>query len=163
MTVAPRAGETVVGGTVGGGTVGGGTVVQIDGRAKAYRPLPVDARAAAVLQGLALYERGESFEAHEAWEPAWMGTDDVAERALIQGLIKLAAADVHGGRDNPRGVARNLAGALERLRSAADAGVTTAPGIVIDLAALIDAAAARLVRADHGETTASITIPWRPA
>ena len=138
-------------------------VVQLDGRAKAYRPLPVGARAAAMLQGMAAYASGDAFDAHEAWEPAWMGTDDVAERALIQGLIKLAAADVHGGRGNPRGVARNLAGALERLRSAADAGVTTAPGIVIDLAALIDAAAARLVRADHGETTTPIAIPWRPA
>ena len=32
-----------------------------------------------------------------------MGTDDPAERELIQGLIKLAAADVHGVRGNPRG------------------------------------------------------------
>lgn len=116
-----------------------------------------------MLQGLAAYARGEAFDAHEAWEPAWMGTHDVAERALIQGLIKLAAADVHGGRGNPRGVARNLTGALDRLRSAAIAGATSAPGVVIDLATLIDAAAARLVRADRGETTASIDIPWRPA
>ena len=116
-----------------------------------------------MLQGLAAYARGEAFDAHEAWEPAWMGTHDGAERALIQGLIKLAAADAHGGRGNPRGVARNLTGALDRLRSAAIAGATTAPGVVIDLAALIDAAAARLVRADRGETTASIDIPWRPA
>ena len=138
-------------------------VVQLDGRAKAYRPLPVDARAAAMLQGMAAYARGDAFDAHEAWEPAWMGTDDVAERALIQGLIKLAAADVHGWRGNPRGVARNLTGALDRLRLAAIRGATSAPGVVIDLATLIDAADARLVQAERGETTASITIPWRPA
>ncbi len=50
-----------------------------------------------------------------------MGTDDLAERAAIQGLIKLAAADVHGVRGNPAGVARNLEGALARLREAAAA------------------------------------------
>ena len=44
-----------------------------------------------------------------------MGTDDPAERDLIQGLIKLAAADVHGVRGNPAGVARNLEGARDRL------------------------------------------------
>ena len=40
-----------------------------------------------------------------------MGTDDLAERALHQGLIKLAAAYVHAVRDNPTGIAKNLAGA----------------------------------------------------
>ena len=64
-------------------------VVQLDGRAKAYRPLPVDARAAAMLQGMAAYARGDAFDAHEAWEPAWMGTDDVAERALIRASSSL--------------------------------------------------------------------------
>ncbi|MGK2851252.1 MAG: DUF309 domain-containing protein [Candidatus Limnocylindrales bacterium] len=138
-------------------------VVQLDGRSKVYRPLPAAARAAAVLQGLRLYAAGEAFDAHEAWEPAWMGTDDLGERALLQGLIKLAAADVHGQRGNPPGVARNLEGALERLRSAAAAGTSTAPGVSIDLVALIDAAAARLVLAARGEGSPSIPIPWRPA
>lgn len=138
-------------------------VVQLDGRSKVYRPLPADARAAAVLQGLRLYAAGEAFEAHEAWEPAWMGTDDLGERALLQGLIKLAAADVHSQRGNPRGVARNLEGALERLRAAATAGTRTAPGISIDIPALIDAAAARLATAGRGETSPTVSIPWRPA
>lgn len=134
------------------------TVLQADGRRKAYRPLPEDARARAVAAGLELYEDGEPFEAHEAWEPAWMGTDDVAERALIQGLIKLAAADVHAARGNPPGVATNLRGALERLRVAAD----RAPGITVDLPPLVRAAEARLARAERGEATETIAIPWRP-
>lgn len=138
-------------------------LVQLDGRSKVYRPLPVDARAAAVREGLRLYAAGEAFDAHEAWEPAWMGTDDLGERALLQGLIKLAAADVHGQRGNPPGVARNLAGALERLRAAATAGCSTAPGAAIDLPTLIDAAAARLRTATRGETSPSVPIPWRPA
>lgn len=138
-------------------------VVQLDGRAKVFRPLPVAARAAAVLQGLHLYAAGDAFEAHEAWEPAWMGTDDLGERALLQGLIKLAAADVHGQRNNPPGVARNLQGAVERLRSADAIGTRAAPGIVVDLPTLIDAAVTRLEAAARGDSSPSITIPWRPA
>jgi predicted metal-dependent hydrolase len=135
------------------------TVLQADGRRKAYRPLPKAARARSVAAGVAHYERGEAFEAHEAWEPAWMGTADVAERALLQGLIKLAAADVHAARGNPCGVATNLRGALERLRVASD----RAPGIVVDLPTLIATCAGRLERAARGEPTTSIPIPWRSA
>jgi uncharacterized protein len=137
-------------------------VVQLDGRSKVYRPIPLDERRAAVLAGLALYEDGEAFEAHEAWEPAWMGTDDVAERALLQGLIKLAAAAVHDGRGNPPGVVRNLEGALERLESAAAAGATTAPGIEVDVARLIDDANTWLTVARRGERQQPVPIPWRP-
>lgn len=144
-------------------TPAGHRIVQLDGRSKVYRPLPDDARGAAVREGLRLYAAGEAFDAHEAWEPAWMGTDDLGERALLQGLIKLAAADVHGQRANPAGVARNLEGALERLRSAAEAGCSAAPGAVIDLPTLMDAAAARLRAATRGESSSSIPIPWRPA
>ena len=63
------------------------TVVGRDGRAKAYRPLPAEARAVALEAGLAAYDRGDYFDAHELLEPAWMGTDDLAERALLQGQI----------------------------------------------------------------------------
>ena len=44
-----------------------------------------------------------------------MGTDVPADRALLQGLIKVAAAYVHGVRGNPAGIARNLEGARARL------------------------------------------------
>jgi predicted metal-dependent hydrolase len=134
-----------------------GRVIQADGRAKAYRPLPEPDRAAALRSGIDAYERGDFFEAHELLEPAWMGTSDPLERALIQGLIKLAAADVHGVRGNPRGVARNLEGALERLRLAADAGVATPDAI--DLDALITAVTARLERAGRGQPTDPTTLP----
>src|SRR5918911_5032560 len=99
------------------------TVLQ-GGRAKAYRPLAVPERRAAFLAGVAAYERGDYFEAHELLEPAWMGTDDIGERELYQGLIKVAAAFVHGVRGNPRGIVRNLEGASERLAGALAAGAT---------------------------------------
>ena len=87
------------------------TVVDSAGRAKAFRPLPAKARDAALREGLDAYDRGDFFEAHELLEPAWMGTDDPGERAFLQGLIKLAAAYVHGVRGNPAGIAKNLTGA----------------------------------------------------
>ena len=96
------------------------------GRSKAHRPLPDVARRAAVNRGLAAYDRGAWHLAHEELEPAWMGTDDLAERALLSGLIKVAAAYVHAARGNPLGVRTNLRGARERLVTAA-AGAPAPP------------------------------------
>ena len=72
-----------------------------------------------------------------------MGTDDPAERALLQGLIKVAAAYVHDVRGNPAGIARNLEGARVLLRRALETGpARNVAGI--DLGALLDAIDARL-------------------
>jgi len=126
-------------------------VVGRDGRAKAYRPIPQADRAIAVLSGLAAYDRGDYFEAHEDLEPAWMGTDDLGERAYLQGLIKLAAAYVHSARGNPTGIRRNLEGARARLAEALDTGGGAAADLTrIDLPALIAEIDRRLTDlADH--------------
>ena len=131
-------------------------VVGEDGRAKAYRPLPAEARIAAVVAGLEAYTAGDYFEAHELMEPAWMGTADLAERALIQGLIKVAAADVHAVRGNPAGVRRNLEGARDRLASGMGGEIT---GIDLDVAALLAAIDARL--AGDGDLTSPVAMSWR--
>ncbi len=131
-------------------------VVQADGRAKAYRPLPRAAREVALASGLEAYATGDYFLAHELLEPAWMGTADPGERAFLQGLIKLAVADVHGVRGNPAGVARNLEGAVGRLRLAEDAGFNAPPGL--DLAELIRDLTVRLDRARLGERTEPTTL-----
>ena len=109
------------------------TVVQ-GGRVKAYRPLPEAAREAAFRRGVAAYEAGDFFAAHEHLEPAWMGTADPAERNLHQGLIKLAAAYVHAVRGNPRGMLKNLRGARARL---ADALVDDVDPRGLDLPAIL--------------------------
>jgi predicted metal-dependent hydrolase len=96
--------------------------IRENGRAKAYRPLPAEARRAALARALEAYGRGDFFLAHELLEPAWMGAKDPGERALHSGLIKLAAAFVHAVRGNPAGVEKNLAGARIRLSNAARAG-----------------------------------------
>ena len=111
-------------------------IVGRDGRAKAYRPLPEADRIAAIEAGLAAYDRGDFFLAHEDLEPAWMGSADLGERAVLQGLIKLAAAYVHAVRRNPPGIQRNLVGARQRLTEpGAEAAAAALDGL--DLTGLI--------------------------
>jgi predicted metal-dependent hydrolase len=69
-----------------------------------------------------------------------MGARDLAERELIQGVIKLAAAFVHGARSNPAGIEKNLRGARARLANAGAAGEQ----LGIDVAALLAAIDRRL-------------------
>ena len=139
-----------------GGGPRDGTVLQ-GGRWKAYRPLPPEERQAAFAAGLAAYDAGEYFEAHELLEPAWMGTDDLPERAFHQGLIKLAAAHVHLQRGNLPGFAKNLTGARSRLADALAGGVDDAG---IDLPALLDAIDDRLVVVAEpmGDTTEGVAV-----
>jgi predicted metal-dependent hydrolase len=82
--------------------------------------LPPEERHAALQAALAAWAGDDWFETHELLEPAWMGTDDLLERDLYQGLIKLAAAYVHRARGNGLGMAKNLAGAHARLRRVAE-------------------------------------------
>ena len=116
------------------------------GRAKVYRPMAPDARAAALAAFASAYASGEFFEAHELLEPAWMGSPHEAERELLQGLIKLAAAFVHGGRHNPAGVAKNLRGARDRLAGADPAEAR------VDVPNLLAAIDDRLARLAGGAT-----------
>ena len=78
-----------------------------------------------------------------------MGTPDLPERALLQGLIKVAAAYVHDVRGNPAGIVRNLTCA----RALLDEARATGPAVNvarIDLPALIAAIDTRLAAlADH--------------
>jgi len=113
------------------------------GRAKAYRPLPLPERRAAIRAGLAAYRRGDYFLAHELLEPAWLGSPDRVERDLLSGLIKLAAAYVHAVRGNPTGVLKNLRGARDRLERGTGAAGATIP---VDVAALVAAIDLRIRR-----------------
>jgi predicted metal-dependent hydrolase len=119
--------------------------------------MPARERRAALAAGLEAYDRGDAFLAHELLEPAWMGTRDLPERELLQGLIKLAAAFVHAARGNPAGVAKNLRGARERLASAGEASARFG----IDVPAILIAIDARL-GAPIGVKTPPIAIPRRP-
>ena len=73
-----------------------------------------------------------------------MGTSDLAERALYQGLIKLAAGYVHAVRGNPIGLTRNLTGARAHLETSQRLDAEVSRGAGIDLAALLVRIDARL-------------------
>jgi predicted metal-dependent hydrolase len=69
--------------------------------------------------GARLFNAGEYWEAHEAWEVPWNAAKargDAVEVDYVQGLILLAAA-IHKRRhyDSPRGGRLNLHKALRRL------------------------------------------------
>ena len=113
------------------------------GRSKVYRPIPEGERRKAIDDGLAAYAGGDFFLAHELLEPAWMGTADLPERELLQGVIKLAAAFVHDARSNALGIRKNLAGARARLAEGLEAGSR----VGIDVEALLAAVDARLAGA----------------
>jgi hypothetical protein len=106
-------------------------------RAKAYRPIPPESRRLALEGGVSAYERGDFFEAHELMEPAWMATSNLAERALYQGLIKLAAGYVHAVRGNPIGMTRNLRGARIHLENSLRLDPEISRAVNIDLEPLL--------------------------
>jgi len=140
----------------------GATVIQ-NGRAKAYRPLPAADRRRAFDAAISAYERGDYFETHELLEPAWMGTDDPAERELYQGLIKLAAAFVHGVRGNPAGIVKNLFGARDRLAAAAGTPPALASGLdVAELVSIIERDLATLAASSGSSPTAPLAAPALP-
>jgi hypothetical protein len=130
--------------------------------------MPAAARRRAFAAGLAAYRRGDFFEAHELLEPAWMGTDDPAERDLYQGLIKLAAAYVHDVRGNPLGIAKNLLGARQRLSAVADSSRVRYPtrlraaspaAETLDLPAIVQAIDERLAQLEAGNPTIRLGPP----
>jgi len=65
--------------------------------------------------GIALFNSGKFWEAHEAWEEIWKNHPEDG-RFFIQGLIQLAAAYHQLGKKVYRGVVIHLKQAQERLK-----------------------------------------------
>src|SRR5271169_500890 len=68
----------------------------------------------ALAEGLRLYDAGEFFTAHEAWEGVWLDSPE-PEKTFLQGLIQVTAAFHHLQRDNRLGAMLLLQAALRRL------------------------------------------------
>lgn len=68
----------------------------------------------ALAEGLRLYEAGEFFNAHEAWESVWLRAPE-PEKTFLQGLIQVTAAFHHLRRNNRLGAMLLLQAALRRL------------------------------------------------
>jgi uncharacterized protein len=64
--------------------------------------------------GLRLYDAGEYFTAHEAWEAVWLAARE-PDKTFLQGLIQVTAAFHHLQRNNTLGAGRLLHAALRRL------------------------------------------------
>jgi predicted metal-dependent hydrolase len=54
-------------------------------------------------RGIELFNAGRYWEAHEAWEEAWMPDRKGPDGAFYKGLIQVAAGCLHYGRGNRRG------------------------------------------------------------
>jgi uncharacterized protein len=65
--------------------------------------------------GVALFNNGAFWHAHEEWETAWKATDDPELRRFYKGIIQTAAALVHWQRGNPRGLHLNWGKARAKL------------------------------------------------
>jgi predicted metal-dependent hydrolase len=73
-----------------------------------------DETAARLAEGVALFNAGHFYEAHEVWEEAWRREQGV-RRQLLQGLILVAAGWVKREAGNARGTRVLFTRALERL------------------------------------------------
>lgn len=65
-------------------------------------------------EGLLLYNAGEYFTAHEAWETVWLRAPE-PEKTFLQGVIQVTAAFHHLSRENRLGAELLLKAALGRI------------------------------------------------
>jgi predicted metal-dependent hydrolase len=68
---------------------------------------------AGLQRGIDLFNSGRYWDAHEAWEHAWMPDRKGPDAGFYKGLIQVAAGCLHYGRSNRRG-------AVNKWRSGAD-------------------------------------------
>jgi predicted metal-dependent hydrolase len=67
-------------------------------------------------EGVDLFNRGLYWEAHEAWEEAWMPDRRGPDSGFYKGLIQVAAGCLHYGRRNRRGTLNKWRSGAEYLR-----------------------------------------------
>jgi uncharacterized protein len=65
-------------------------------------------------RGVADFNAGRFFEAHEVWEELWLAAVE-PEKTYLQGLIQVAAAFHHFARGNSRGAQSLLAAGIAKL------------------------------------------------
>jgi predicted metal-dependent hydrolase len=95
--------------------------------------------------GVELFNAGLYWEAHEAWEEAWVPDRHGPDRGFYKGLIQVAAGCLHYRRGNRRGALNKWRGGADLLRPylPGHRGLHLAP-----LVALVDRDVADLERAD---------------
>ncbi len=103
-------------------------------------------------RGIAQFNAGQFFDAHETWEEIWLPSPE-PERTFLQGIIQIAAAFHHYQRANLRGTRSLLTAGLGRLSSFPE----TRNGIA--LAALRTAAGEWIVALGEGKDLGIARIP----
>ena len=76
--------------------------------------MTLDWTEGALAEGLRLYDAGEFFTAHEAWESVWLKSPE-PEKTFLQGVIQVTAAFHHLRRNNSLGTVLLLQAARRRL------------------------------------------------
>jgi len=114
--------------------------------------MKLDWTQGALAEGLRLYNAGEFFTAHEAWESVWLGSPE-PEKTFLQGLIQVTAAFHHLRRNNPLGTVLLLQAALRRL----DRYPACFGGIAVTL--LCQDIRERLRTLEAGEPTSQLVSP----
>ncbi|MEO8216074.1 MAG: DUF309 domain-containing protein [Acidobacteriota bacterium] len=71
--------------------------------------------SAGIAAGVELFNRGDFWHAHEAWEEIWLAATG-ERRRFLQGMIQLAAAFHHLQRGTLRGAGRLIAEAEQKTR-----------------------------------------------
>ncbi|GMU41105.1 MAG: hypothetical protein AMXMBFR23_19710 [Chloroflexota bacterium] len=67
------------------------------------------------LEAIRLFDEGNYFGAHEAWETCWALSKDSHEEEFFKGLAQLGAGYTHWMRGNAHGVVALLGRALDRI------------------------------------------------
>lgn len=89
-------------------------------------------------EGIALFNAGKHWHAHEAWEHLWLGLDG-DDKQFVQGLIMAAAMLVQHGKGIQRGVENHHQNVLARLPPHAPMkwGIDV-DGLLLQLAPFVD-------------------------
>ena len=80
-------------------------------------------------RGVRLFDAGLYWEAHEAWEEAWIPDRRGPDAPFLKGIIQVAAGCLHYTRHNRRGAVNKWAGGAAYLRPYAPAhlGIEVSP------------------------------------
>ena len=104
-------------------------------------------------RGVELFNAGRYWDAHEAWEEAWMPDRRGRDGGFYKGLIQVAAGCLHYGRRNRRGTVNKWRSGTAYLRPY----LPTHLGL--DLAALVAATEANLAAVEAAAEWPELTMP----
>ena len=104
------------------------------------------------LEGIALFNRGEFFDCHEALEEVWLELSGERKK-FLQGLIQVAVALHHLRNGNRVGAERLLAAAVEKLAG------DSPERVLIDVDALLASLAQLREQIHAGESSPATAVP----